>query len=165
VSGGPIGRPGPRRGTSLVLIGLLAVLTAVLVIVFVLRLARSPNAKVNLGAQEFEVGKGATFAKPIAEKGPLLFQALRGGQLDLFVQHLGDDPAHGWLAFEAHAPGEPRRCQLRWQPATADFTDPCGPRRYPANGDGLNHYLVRVDAKGNVIVNLRQSTGTSPPTQ
>ncbi|HSS09689.1 MAG TPA: hypothetical protein VLL25_07385 [Acidimicrobiales bacterium] len=164
MSGRPAGRPSPRRGTSWVLIGLLAVLTAVLVIVFVLRLARSPNAKVNLGTQEFPVGKGVTLAKSIAQGGPLPFQALRG-QLDIFVQHLGSDPAHGWFAFETHPPGEPRRCQLTWQPATADFADPCSPKRYPANGDGLNHYPVRVDANGTVIVNLRQSTGTSAPTQ
>ena len=165
MSSQPAGRPAPRRGTAMVLVGLLSVLTAVLLIVFVLRLARSPNAKVNLGSQEFEIGPATTLAKSIARNGPLLFQALRGTQLDIFVQHLGSDPAHGWYAFEAHAPGQPRRCQLTWQPASTDFADPCTSIRYPADGDGLNHYPIRVDTNGKVIVNLRQTTGTSPPAQ
>jgi hypothetical protein len=149
----------------MVLVGLLAVLTAVLLIVFVLRLARSPNARVNLGTQEFEVGPSKSLARAIANNGPLLFQALRGTQLDTYVQHLGGDPAHQWYAFEAHAPGRPRRCQLTWQPNSSDFADPCTGNRYPADGDGLNHYSVRVDANGKVIVNLRQTVGTSPPAQ
>jgi hypothetical protein len=149
----------------MVLVGLLAVLAAVLLIVFVLRLARSPNAKVNLGTQEFGVGPSGSLGKAIAKEGPLLFQALRGTQLDIYVQHIGSDPAHGWYAFEAHAPGQPRHCQLTWQPASADFSDPCTSSRYPADGSGLNHYLIRVDDKGHVIVNLRQTVGTSPPVQ
>jgi hypothetical protein len=148
----------------MILVGLLAVLTAVLLIVFVLRLARSPGAKVNLGSQEFEVGPSKPLSGAISKNGPLLFPALRG-QLDLFVQHLGNDPAHRWYAFEAHAPDQPRRCQLTWQANTSDFADPCTDTRYPADGNGLDHYAVRVDSKAKVIVNLRQTVGTSPPVQ
>jgi hypothetical protein len=149
----------------MVLVGLLSVLTAVLLIVFVLRLARSPGAKVNLGSQEFEVGPSKPLAAAIQKNGPLLFQALRGSELDIFVQHLGSDPNHRWYAFEAHAPDQPRRCVLTWQPNSSHFADPCTGTRYPADGDGLNHYSVRLDSKGKVIVNLRQTVGTSPPAQ
>jgi hypothetical protein len=149
----------------MILVGLLGVLAAVLLIVFVLRLAKSPSAKVNLGTQEFEVGPSKSLASAIAKNGPLLFQALRGSQLDIYVQHLGSDSAHRWYSFEAHAPGQPRRCQLTWQPNSSDFADPCTGARYPADGDGLNHYSIRVDSKGKVIVNLRQTVGTSPPAQ
>ena len=148
----------------MILVGLLGVLTAVLLIVFVLHLARSPGGKVNLGSQEFEVGPSKPLAATINKNGPLPFQALRGSN-DIFVQHLGNDPAHRWYAFETHAPGQPRRCQLSWQPNSSDFADACAGTRYPADGNGLNHYAVRVDAKGTVIVNLRQTVGTSPPTQ
>jgi len=149
----------------MILVGLLGVLAAVLLIVSILQLARSPGGKVNLGSQEFEVGPSKPLAVAIKKNGPLLFQALRGSQLDIFVQHLGTDPAHMWYAFEAHAPDQPRRCVLTWQPNSSDFADPCAGTRYPADGNGLNQYAVRVDSKGKVIVNLRQTVGTSPPTQ
>jgi len=156
-------RPTPRRGRSLLLIAGLAVLTAVLLLVLVLRLARDPQAKVNLGDQEFDVGQATTIARPILAAGPLLFQALRGTQLDIFVQHVDPDPTRGWLAFLAHAPGEARTCLLRWEAAALDFSDPCSTRRFPATGDGLAQYATRVDTHGHVIVNLRASVGTTPP--
>jgi hypothetical protein len=145
-----------------VIIAVLAVLTAVLLVVFVLRLAKQPGAKVNLGSQEFDVGKAVVFAPDVARFGPLKFQALRG-QVDIFVQHLGPDPKRGWLAFETHPPDEPRTCLLRWQPVTHDFLDPCTNRTFPADGAGLLQYPARVDSGGHVIVTLRQSVGTVPP--
>ena len=142
----------------------LAVLTAILVVVFVLRLARSPGAKVNLGDQEFSVGRDTVFAAAIAaDKRPLFFPALRGS-LTLYVQHIGADPGHGWLAFSAQAPGRPGRCLVRWTVAAQEFTD-CTGVGYPPSGAGLVQYPVRVDSGGTVIVNLRQSIGTAPPSQ
>jgi hypothetical protein len=148
-----------RRRTSALLIGILAVLTAVLVIVFVLRLARSPGSKVQLGTDQFQVGKADSLARPVASGGPLLFQALRGGSLDIFVQHLGTNSRQGWLAFEAHGPGQPRRCQLRWQPYSQQFADPCNQQRYPADGTGLTAFATTVTDKGEVVVDLRQPAG------
>jgi hypothetical protein len=145
-----------------VLIGVLAVVTAVLLVIFVLRLAKQPGAKVNLGSQEFDIGKASVFASDVARLGPLKFQALRGS-LDLYVQHLGTDPTKGWLAFEAHPADEARTCVLRWQPAAHQFSDPCANRLFPADGAGLAHYAVRLSSNGHVIVNLRQSVGTVPP--
>ena len=139
---------------------ILAVLAAVLLIVFVLRLARSPGGKVNLGDQEFVLGKARTFAPRVAAHGPLLFPPLRGS-ITLYVQHLGDDPAHGWLAFGAHVPGEASRCVVQWRPASSDFVDPCTQRVFPADGQGLDQYDTRVDSSDQVIVNLRQPV---PPT-
>jgi hypothetical protein len=148
-----------RRRTSALLIGILALLTAVLVTVFVLRLARSPGSKVQLGTDQFQVGKADRLARPVAGGGPLLFQALRGGELDIFVQHLGPDSRQGWSAFEAHAPGASRRCQLRWQPPGQQFLDPCTQRLYPADGTGLTRYATTVTVKGEVVVDLRQPAG------
>jgi hypothetical protein len=145
-----------------VLIGVLAVITAVLLVIFVLRLAKQPGAKVNLGSQEFDVGKASVFAPDVARFGPLKFQALRG-DIDLFVQHLGTDPTRGWLAFETHPPDKARTCVLRWQPAAHQFSDPCTNRLFAANGGGLAQYAVRVSSDGHVIVSLRQSIGTAPP--
>jgi hypothetical protein len=151
--------PAPRRRTSALLIGILAVLTAVLVIIFVLRLAKAPGAKVQLGTSEFEVGRATALAKPIDRDGPLLFQALRGGSLDIFVQHLGADPAQGWRAFEAHAARAARSCQIQWQRAAHDFMDPCSRQVYPPDGQGLTQYAATVLANGRVVVDLRQPAG------
>jgi hypothetical protein len=157
VSRPPTGRPAPRRGTSLLLISLLGVLTAVLLIVFVLRLARSSDTKVQLGANTFDAGKAAQLAPEIAEHGPVLFQGLRGRGLDLYLQHVGTDVVHGWLAFKADPPGG---CVLRPQPA--QHTLACNGVTFPGDGRGLDHYAVTVDSKGKVIVNLQVSTGTIP---
>ncbi len=157
-------RPAPGERRSILLIAGLAVLAAILIVVFFVRLSNQPGHKVNVGSQEFAVGKATTYAPAVAKDGPLLFQALRGNQLDIFLQHLGADPALGWSAFEAHAPGEARTCLLRWRQASHDFSDPCSARTFPADGTGLNHYAVRVDPKNNLVVNLQSSTGTVPTT-
>lgn len=140
---------------------LLAVLTAVLLIVFVLRLSRRPGAKVNLGDQEFGLGRDVVFAAKVTAHGPLIFAPLRGS-ITLYVQHLGSDPARGWLAFGAHDPGQPPTCFVMWRPATHDFVDPCNKAVYPADGTGLDQYATRVDRTGEVIINLRQSIGSTP---
>jgi hypothetical protein len=142
---------------------ILAVLTAILIIVFVLRLARQPGAKVNLGEQEFAVGRDTAIAAEITSvRRPLLFPPLRGS-IVLYVQHLGDDPTKGWLAFNAQPPGQTGPCLVTWRDATKDLVD-CHGTHYPADGTGLEQYAVRVDPSGEVIVNLRQSIGTTPPT-
>ena len=137
------------------LAGLIALLLAVLVIGFVLRLARQPGARVNLGTSEFELGKADVFARAIAKSGPLRFQRLRSGAPDIFVQHLGGDDTRGWVAFATTAVGEPRKCQLVWG-TDQQFSDPCSHKTYPADGTGLTQYAARVDPAGKVFVNLRQ---------
>jgi hypothetical protein len=156
-------RPAARNRTSILLIAGLALLAAILIVVFFVRLSNQPGQRVNLGGQEFPVGKATVYAPAVAKDGPLLFQALRGNQLDIFVQHLGADPLRGWLAFEAHPPGEARTCLLRWRQANHDFADPCSGRTFPADGTGLDQYTVRVDSKGNLVVNLQSTVGTVPP--
>jgi hypothetical protein len=157
-------RPAPGSRTSILLIAGLALAAAILLVVFFVRLSNQPGQHVNIGSQDFEVGKATIFAPDVAKDGPLLFQALRGNELDIFLQHLGADPLRGWSAFEAHAPGEARSCHLRWRQPSHDFMDPCSARTFPADGAGLDQFAVRVDPKGNVIVNLGSSTGTVPPT-
>jgi hypothetical protein len=156
-------RPVPRRLTSVLLIVVLALVFAILLAVFFVRLSNQPGTTVNVGANQFDVGKATNLAPEIAKGGPLLLPPLRGDQLALYVQHLGADPDRGWLAFEARAPGQARTCLLRWSQSSRDFTDPCDGRAFPADGSGLDQYAVRVDPKGRVIVDLRQTVGTVPP--
>ncbi len=139
---------------------ILAVLTAVLLIVFVLRLARTPGARVNLGDQEFAVGRATVFAPAVVAHGPLIFAPLRGS-ITLYVQHLGNDAALGWLAFGAHDPGQPANCVVKWRSATHDFVDPCNQAVYPEDGRGLDQYATRVDPSGQIIINLRQPVQTT----
>jgi hypothetical protein len=141
------------------ILSLLAVLTAVLLIVFVIRLSRSPQAKVQLGTDTFPVGPANRLAAQVAKAGPVLFPSLRGPGLELLVQHLGADSIHGWLAFQALRPD---RCVLRWRPAQRDLVDPCNQDTFPADGTGLEHYRVTVDVTGTLTVDLRQPTGPVP---
>lgn len=157
-------RPAPGARRSILVIAGLAVLAAVLIVVFFVQLSNRPGHPVNVGSQEYAVGKAVTFAPAVAKDGPLLLPPLRGTQLDIFVQHLGADPLLGWSAFEAHAPGQPSSCQLRWRQASHDFVDPCSQKTYPADGTGLNQFAVRVDPKGTVVVDLLNTLGTTPTT-
>jgi hypothetical protein len=144
-----------------VIIALLGLLTAVLLVIFVLRLARSPQAKVQLGTNTFSVGRADPLQKSIAGAGPLLFQALRGSSLDVFVQHLGTDPAHGWLAFEAHRPRGSNSCLLQWRQTDHDFVDPCDRLIYAADGRGLEQFTTTVNG-GKVVIDLHHAIGTTP---
>jgi hypothetical protein len=155
-----------NRKTALITATLLALLTAVLVVVFVLRLSRSPNARVQLGDAVFEVGQVRRLAPPIARQGPLLFPDLLRRGRTIYVQHLGSDDKAGWLAFEAHAPDAPAQCQLRWDGPRQQFVDPCDGHTYPADGTGLVHYPTVVKEKKKagmtLYVDLRNPSGTTP---
>ncbi len=153
-----------KRSTAIVTSSVLAVIAAVLLIVFVLQLSKAKGGKVQIGESEFRIPISVTRLAPEVAKAPLLFQDPRNRGLDAYVQHLGPDPHQGWTAFEAHAPGAPRTCQVQWLGSSAQFRDPCNGTLYPANGTGLVHYAVRIDTTDHLIVDFRTSIGSSPPT-
>jgi hypothetical protein len=128
-----------------------------LVVAFAVHLANRPGGKLQgaFGGGPYDVGRASALARPIAGGGPILLQDLLGHNRDLYVQHLGDDPNRGWSAFEAHAPGAPRRCQVRWDPVHSGFRDPCDGRAFPSDGAGLTAYPTTVDPRGHVMVDLR----------
>jgi len=140
-----------KRGTALVITAVAGVLAGALLFVGVASLTGSGKAKSHLGDDRFVVGRARTLAHTVDRLGPLLFQDLVGGEQDIYVQHVDGQ----WHAFAAHAPGAPRRCQLKWRGATKDFIDPCSQQAYPADGSGLTNYLAVIDAKGKLVVNLR----------
>ena len=144
------------------IVALLGVLTAVLVVIFVLRLSRSPQAKVQLGTETLVGGFGRDPAAADHGGRPGCCCQRCGALSILFVQHLGPDPIHGWLAFAADRQDGTKVCSLQWRPAQHDFVDPCDGRTFPADGQGLDQYPVTVDSKGRVIVDPRQPTGTIP---
>jgi hypothetical protein len=139
---------------SVVLTAIAAVVVGIVLVGVVLNLATDPDVDVNLGSDVFEVGRANRLAPEVAERGPLLFQALRGTR-DIFVQHSGKKAREGWMTFDAHAPGSDRTCQLQWRPNRRVFVDPCDDKVYPADGLGLPHYRTSVNAEGVIVVDLR----------
>ena len=152
----------PGRTKAIVAASLVGVAVTVLLVVFVVRFASERPDEVNLGPQEFEVGRADVFARAIERDGPILFKdplTSRPGR-EIYVQHLGDDEDDGWFALDAYASGAPReeRCILEWDASDDVFRDPCGDAEVPADGDGVRTYPGEVDDRGAVVIDLR-STG------
>ena len=148
----------------MVLTGIAGVLGGILVFAVAANLFGSRADTKNSPAATFDVGPAESRARTIAKGGPILFQDLLDNSRDIYVQHLGGDD---WRAFEAHAPGAPRRCFLEWRAGTREFVDGCDGRAYPADGTGLTSYPAQVDERKHVVVDLRTPTPvttTSPPT-
>lgn len=127
--------------------GLAGVAVGVLLFLIVLN-ATGPKSAEQAADATFEVGSAERLAETVAESGPLLFQDLLNRDRDIYVQHLGGDD---WRTFEAHAPGAPRRCVLKWRPASRDFRDPCDGRTYPADGTGLTAYRTFIEDEALVV--------------
>ncbi|MEA2826544.1 MAG: hypothetical protein QOG43_983 [Actinomycetota bacterium] len=145
----------------MVLTGIAGVLGGILVFVIVANLVGSRADTTDSPAATFDVGPAESRARTIAKGGPILFQDLLNNSRDIYVQHLGGDD---WRAFEAHAPGAPRRCFLEWRVATREFVDGCDGRTFPADGTGLASYPARVDERKHVVVDLRTPATTTIPT-
>jgi hypothetical protein len=126
----------------------LVAIAAVLLVVFVLQLSSSDSAKTQIGDEVFEVGP----AKTLARRAPLLFQDLRGKDLNVWVNHTGSDPNAGWVTFAAFSGP---KCPLEWKPKTHTFVD-CNKTVYPADGGDLRHYSTSVDDEGKVVVDFTQ---------
>lgn len=144
----PSSRQPPSKST-LLLTGLGGVAAGALIFVLVLNLTRSRSVEQSRDAR-FRVGSAERLAPDIARDGPLLFQDLLNRSRDIYVQHLGGED---WRAFDAHAPGAPRRCVLAWRVQDRMFVDPCDGRTFPADGTGLAAYPTEVE-DGRVFVDL-----------
>lgn len=147
----------------MVITGLAGVGAGILLFLVVLA-ATGPQSTRETANAPFKVGSAKSLATAVARGGPLLFQDLLNRSRDIYVQHLG---GQDWRAFEAHAPGAPRRCVLRWRAESRDFLDPCDARVYPGDGTGLTAYAARVDKEGTLTIQLDQpltAPATSAPT-
>ena len=150
-------RPVSKLKTVVVAASLL-LMTALFVLIFVLRLTQSPDTDVQLGNKTFEVN-AERLAPEIKKRGPLLLQDPLGRGRHVYLQHIGDDPAQGWVALGAVAPGQPERCAVTWKHERKVFEDPCTKAVYPAEGGGLTRYATEVKPqkkdKHTVVVDLR----------
>ena len=146
------------RGTAVVLGGILAVVLGICIVGAVLIVVDSGDDVQLLGDATFQDLDAESTAENIEELGPLLFSDVAGGDDDIIVQHLGDDPNDGWLAFAARPPGADRDCFAEWQPDDEVFIDTCDGTEYPADGEGLEQYDVEVE-DGKVVIDLQQPQG------
>jgi hypothetical protein len=138
-----------------------AVVIGALVFVAVINMVSTRDGATTAGPDLYVVGDAKSLAGTVTRNGPLLFQDLLGRSRDIYVQHLTADD---WRTFEAHAPGAPRRCVLRWEPGARQFADPCDHRVYPPDGTGLTTFPTHVDPDGRVVVDLRQPQAPVPVT-
>ena len=140
---------------SVVAVGLAGVAVALGLVLAVLLLTRSgTDVEIRLGDSDFRDMETGRISAEIADRGPILFGDVADGELDIILQHLGDDPASGWLAFEARRPGQSRDCFFAWRAEQAEFVNTCAPDDVvDAAGTGLRHFDVAV-VDGDVRVDI-----------
>ena len=153
VSSGP--RPDLR---TVVVVGLAGVVVALGLVLGVLLLTRGgTEVEIRLGDRDFRDMETGRISAEIADRGPILFGDVADGERDIILQHLGDDPESGWLAFEARRPGQSRDCFFEWQAGQAEFVNTCDHDDVvDAAGTGLRHFSVTV-VDGDVRVDINPS--------
>jgi hypothetical protein len=140
-------------GVAGVAVGIILVL--LVFVVAIPSLTESGTVEVKLGSDTYDAGSATARAENISDGGPLLFSDVSSGNRDIYLQHIGDDVATGWYAFDARRPGQGRDCTLSWQASLSNFRDPCDGAVIAADGTGLLSYPVTITDKGKVIVDLR----------
>lgn len=120
----PVARGPQINARSAVLVGITGVVIALLLGAMVVWVAQSSDTvTVQLGDTSFDAGFTGRISEEIAARGPILYaDAGSRGARDIFLQHIGDDPAVGWLAFEARRGIDPRDCSAVWNPERRTFT-------------------------------------------
>ena len=163
----PVARSQAHAGRALA-VAAVGVAVAVAVAFAVAVLANRGSVDVRLGDETFQGQDADEAAGQIDEGGPILYPDAASGDRDVILQHLGDDVGSGWLAFAARPAGVPRDCTVQWQPGESgdpadgvfhlldgdgEESGACDGREYPATGEGLSQYPVRV-VEGRLDVDL-----------
>ncbi len=151
-------RPQITSGSAAILVAVAGVLAGFLLFLGVMNVIGSGNVRSE-GTERFELGKADSLAGTVAREGPLLLPDPLGRGRDVWVQHLGGSD---WRTFDAHPPGAPSRCVVRWQAERRLFSDPCSGQEYPADGTGLVSFPTEVNEEGRVVIDLRNPQ--VPPT-
>ena len=142
---------GPKfDARSALLFGGIAVIAAVVIGFFAIRLGEQSNTLV-LGDQNFGRIEAIRMSESIATDGPVLWPDIANGTRDIWLQHIGDDVGEGWFAFDARLPGDGRECNATWDIADRTFTDPCSGTVFPEDGEGLPQIPVFIDNLALVI--------------
>ncbi len=125
--------------------------------------AADGELNLNLGDDTFNVGDAEDLALKIDDEDvfggdPLLISGL-GNDRDIYVQHLGDNPVDGWLAFAVRPDDVTRDCFVVFDRDASEFrgNDVCPDLVFPEDGDGLRQYPVEV-IDGQVFVTIAAGT-------
>jgi hypothetical protein len=165
----PVARSQAHAGRVLA-VSLVAIALAVTAAFGLAVLANRGSVDVRLGDDTFVVSDAESAAEQIADNGPILYPDAGSGDRDIYLQHLGDEPEAGWLAFAARPPRTPRECTLVWSAddevfrlldADSERRGPCNGQEYPADGEGLASYPVTV-RDGDLDVDLNAADRTDP---
>jgi hypothetical protein len=169
----PVARGPQINARSAVLVGLSAVVVAGVILVFVVWLAgQSGDVEIQLGDRDFRDINAAGLAEEVAAGGPILWSDVAGGERDIILNHLGDDPQRGWHAFDARPTGETRDCNFEWDdsidlfvllPDTDDAVCSNGTATATGEGDGVTIYPVDVvDGGLRVDINFESADDREP---
>ena len=150
-SQGHAGKALAVAAVAIVLIGVVAAFVAVA--------ASRGDVEINLGDDRFNAGQTERLAKEIEDGGglPFLYQDLVGNDRHLFVQHVGDEPDEGWVAFGAFDPDDPS-CLVLIDREDEILVNECdSSATYPLSGDGLRKYPVAVE-DGEILIDVNELT-------
>ncbi len=146
------GHAGRALAVSAVAVGLLLAVAAGIAM-----LASRGKVDVRLGDEQFSGLKTDRLAAEIDDNGPILYPDTAGGERDIVLQHLGDDPEAGWIALAARPPGTSRDCFIqsrdrnepfRLLDPDGDVSDACDGREFPPDGGDRPQYPVTVREGG-----------------
>ncbi len=155
----PIAQRGERGGRQLLMLAAATVLGLIAMVWLFTQvggIGSNANVQVSIGDDVFLAGNVDRLADDIENlETPLFFGDVSGGDRDLYLQHVGDDPAAGWYAFAARPLAATRDCFVEWTPADETFVDNCDGTVYPSTGDGLPPYPIDIDADGFLTIDLR----------
>ncbi len=161
----PVARGPQISPRSALLVGATGIVIALLLGGMALWVANSSDSvDISLGDRTFPAGQVGAQSREIDDRGPILYQDVgSSGTRDLIVQHIGDDPETGWLAFSARRIGDPRGCFAQWEPDSRTFVLAVAPDSdascepgivFDELGCGLERYPVRVvDGELEVFLN------------
>jgi hypothetical protein len=165
----PVARSQGHAGRALA-VAAAGVVVAIGVAAALAVLANRGTVDVRLGSDTFAEHDAEDAARDIAENGPILYPDTAGGDRDIYLQHFGDNPDEGWIAFAARPPGVSRACTLQWNgndevfrllDSSGKVSGECDGREFPPDGEGLPMYPVTVDTDGNLDIDLNAADRTT----
>ena len=90
----PVAQSRGHAGKALAVAGV-GVVVALAIAFGVAQLASQGKVDVRLGSDTFAQQDAEDAAEKVAEDGPIIYPDTAGGDRDIVLQHLGDDPAEG----------------------------------------------------------------------
>jgi hypothetical protein len=157
----PVAQSQGHAGKALAIAAVAIVLIG-MITVFVALAASRGDVEINLGDERFNAGNAERLAREIEDGGglPFLYQDLVGNDRHLFVQHTGDEPDKGWVAFGAFDPDDPS-CLIEIDREATVLVNACDRSvTYPLDGEGLRFYPTTVE-DGDVIVDINEISTTT----